>query len=356
MGSELLDLTDEERERADRLHDEALVIDGLIPGRIYYDDPDYRDHLVRGGIDAGNFTVAHKHSFEEAVRNIQAVYEAMPENPDKEIVTNVEGIRETKQRGRTGVILGFQDARPIERNLEYVRAFHQMGVRIIQLTYNSQNYVGSGCWEPGDGGLSHFGRDVIDELNDHGILIDLSHCNDRTTMEAIDHSEDPVAFTHVGVRDIGHAYGRGKTDEQIQAAAENDGVIGITFHPPFVKKDPETHEVLPAAIDDVLDHIDHVVERVGVDHVGFGSDMNDKAYDEGRWLTEMSDRHMRLRAANPHVFGATDPDDYDPVRGLDRSTEFGNLTRGLVARGYSDAEIRKIMGENFLGLFETVWH
>ena len=356
LDSDSLDTNQEAR--AKMLHEESIVLDGLLPGLVFLENPDYRDNLSRGGINAANFTVATKHGFEETVQRIQKVYELVYESSDKQIVTTADEIRSAFNRNETGVILGFQDTRPIERRLENVRTFEQLGVRIIQLTYNSLNYVGSGCWERDDSGLSHFGRDVIDKMNEHNILIDLSHCNDQTTMEAIEHSSDPVAFTHVAVRSIGHAYGRGKTDEQMKAVADDGGVIGITFHPPFVKKDPDTHEVLPATINDVLDHIDHVVGLVGVDHVGFGSDMNDKTYDdpyaEDSWITQMSERHMKIRAENEHVFGATDPGDYDPVRGLDRSTEFGNITRGLVARGYTDEEVQKIMGGNFLRLFEDV--
>jgi len=253
MSNKLLQLDPDEEAHAERIHDEAIVIDGLLLTTVYLEDPEYRDDLAEGGITAANFTVAHKHSFTEAVQLVQLVHSLLDENPDKRLVTLASDIRAVKEHEETGVIIGFQGAQPIERQIGYIDAFYQMGVRIFQLTYNSQNYLGTGCWERDDAGLTHFGRQAIDRMNEIGMLIDLSHCNDRTTMEAIEYSNDPVAFTHVGIRSIGHSHGRGKTDEQMQAIADAGGLIGLTFHPPFVKKDPDTHEVIPATIHDVLD-------------------------------------------------------------------------------------------------------
>ena len=354
MSTELLALDSEAKAHADALYRDAIVIDGLLPSTVYLRDPDYRNDLAESGITAGNFTVAHKHSFTEAVQLVQTVHRLMKENPRKRIVRSASDVREAKEGDETGVIIGFQGARPIGRQIDYLDAFYQMGVRILQLTYNSQNYLGTGCWEREDAGLTHFGRYAIDRMNELGMLIDLSHCNDRTTMEAIEYSDDPVAFTHVAVRSIGHSHGRGKTDEQMRAIADAGGLIGITFHPPFVKKDPDTHEVIPATIHDVLDHIDHVAELVGPEHVSFGSDMNNRSYDTETHLADFDERHMKLRAESAHVFSSSPPSDYVPVEGLHRTTKFENLAGGLLERGYSDDEISGILGGNFLRVFEQV--
>lgn len=354
MADQRFSLPPEEEARIRSLFEETVVIDGLLPSTVYVDDPAYTDALAESHITVGHLTVAHKHSFTEAVSLVQAVRSAVEDDPGKRLVLEGADIATAHERDQTGIIIGFQGARPIEASIEYLDAYYQMGVRILQLTYNSQNYLGSGCWERDDAGLTHFGRRVIDRMNDLGMLIDLSHCNDRTTREAIEYSTDPVAFTHVGVRDIGHAYGRGKTDEQLERIAAADGLIGVTFHPPFVKKDPETHQVIPATLDDVLDHIDHIVDLVGPAHVSFGSDMNNRSYDTDAHMADFDDYHMQLRDQSPHVFSSSSVDEYVPVDGLDRTHEFDNLAVGLADRGYSDDEIAGIVGGTFARVFENV--
>ena len=356
MVEQELDLTDTEEERAVALHADAVVIDGLAICRNYFETEGYVDHLHRGGVNAGNFTVAHSGTpdFESCVDELVRLRDGVETRDDAVVVESAADLRAAKAAGDIAVIVGFQASRPIGTDLRRLRAFDHLGTRIVQLTYNDQNYVGAGCCERNDGGLTCFGRDLIDELQARNILIDLSHCGDTTTEEAVEYADDPVAFTHVGVRELCPAYGRCKTDEQIRAVAEGGGVIGLTLFPPFVRRDPDTHKILPATIQDVLDAIDHVVNLVGSGHVGFGTDINDVYLDEGRTPAFSSLRTYRPR--NPEVFGHGPVDRYDPFpAGLDRHTKLPNLTRGLVARGYTDDEIRGILGENFLRLFETVW-
>jgi membrane dipeptidase len=357
MTESTVDLDESSEKRAKHLHEEAVIIDGLIPTTVYLEDPDYRNNLSEGGVTAANFTVSIKKEFQPTTDHIQDVWSKVQKDETKTVIRNSDDIRSAKEENKTGVVIGFQNGLPIQLNLDYVRAFHQMGVRVVQLTYNSQNNIGSGCWEENDPGLSHFGRDVVDEMNELGILVDLSHCGDTTTMEAIEYSDDPVAFTHIGVRSIGHSQGRGKTDEQMKAVAEDGGVIGITFFPSLIKMDPETYDVLNSTVDDVLDHIDHVVDLVGVDHVGFGTDLNDKNRDLGdsQATTGLDDRHLKLQQYHAEIFGNESPHEYEYPAGLDRHTKLLNLTRGLVSRGYTDEEVKKILGGNFLRLFEEVW-
>ena len=348
--------------RAEQLHDDAIVVDGLVPTIAYLSDPAYRDHLASGGVSAGNFTVASRVDFTSATTKVEAARTLIEARPDDfRLARSGDDVRAAKKAEATAVVLGFQDSMPIAPNdrtilggnLEFLRAFAETGVRVIQLTYNSLNYVGAGCCERVDPGLSHFGRAVIEEMNRLGILIDLSHCGDVTTMEAIEYSDDPVAITHANPRALSNV-GRNKTDEQIRALAANGGVIGISLFPPLVKSDPETHEVRAATIEDVLDHIDYIVDLVGVDHVGFGTDMNDKALDDG--VTPPYAAYRNFRPDHPEVYGRGPIERYEPYpRGLHRHTELPNLTRGLVARGYADDEIEKILGENFVRLFDVVW-
>ncbi len=357
-----LDLSDEEARDAERLHADATVIDGLVPTTAYIADPEYRTHLERGGVTAGNVTVASRSRFADATERVQRCRSLVAANEDAfTVVETADDIRDANDSGKIGVILGFQDTMPIEPSermqvdggFEFLRAFHDMGVRVVQLTYNSMNYVGAGCCERTDPGLSNFGRAVVAEMNRLGVCIDLSHCGDRTTMEAIERSEKPVVISHAGARALSNVT-RNKTDEQLRAIADNGGVVGVSVFPPTVKTDPETHEVQAATVHDVLDHIDHVVAVAGIDHVGFGSDMNDKALDDG--ITPPYAAYRNFRPEFSDVYGRGPIEEYEPFpRGLHRHTELPNLTGGLVARGYSEPAIRKILGENFLRVFEANW-
>lgn len=357
MSEDLLELTDEEEERAERLHEDSIFIDGLIPRLDYLSDPDYRDHLGDGGVTAASFTVAHwPHEFRDATESIVDVHRWVEEADDRfSIVRTVDDIRDAHENDKTGVILSFQDARPVQREEDYVKAFGLMGVRIIQLTYNTQNYLGAGACERDDGGLTIFGEKVIDELIDNNILIDLSHCADKTTMEAIEYADAPVAFTHVGVREMCNAYGRCKTDEQMKAIVENGGIVGMgACFPPLIKRDPDTHEILQGTVNDVLDQMEYMIDLVGIDNVTIGTDMSRKGHDIGKTHPTSSIRNMRPN--HPEVFGVGPTEHYDPPPvGLESHREMINITRGLVARGYTDDDIRKVLGENYLDLLEIVW-
>jgi len=355
MADDHFDLDERDDQRARRLHKESVVFDGLIATDRYLVDPEYADHLRAGGVNAANFTVASQNEdFSDGVESVMRYRELVAEREGWRIVMSAGDVREARRAGEHGLVLGFQDTRPVGPELWRLRAFDDLGVRIIQLTYNEQNYVGAGCCERGEGGLSRFGKEFITECNDRGVLVDLSHCDDETTLEAIEASTDPVACTHTCAAALVNAPGRNKTDEQLRAVGENGGVVGVTFFPPLVKRDTETDDVLPATVEDVLDHIDQVAEVAGTEHVAFGSDLNDHALDAGVTPPDSSLRHYR--PDHPEVFGRGPTDTYDPYpKGVHRHTELETLTRGLVARGYDDEAIRGILGENFLRVFEEIW-
>lgn len=352
--SEHVTLTDEEQKRATRLHSEATVVDGLIATDTYLTDQEYIPHLSRGGVNAANFTVAsYGDEFASATRNVAEYHNAI-QDFEARIVKSADDIRNAIESDELAVILGFQDTRPIADNLWKLDVFAELGVRVVQLTYNEQNYVGAGCCAENDAGLTAFGRELVDRMNELGLLVDLSHCGNTTTMDAIEHCSDPVACTHVGIRELCDAPGRNKTDQQLRALAENGGVAGISFFPPIVKREPNSHRVAQATVNDVLDHIDYAVELMGVDHVGIGTDLDDWSLDEGETPPTSSLRNYR--PTHPAVYGKGPTDVYDPYpEGVHRHTELETLTRGLVDRGYTDEEITKILGGNFLRLFEKVW-
>lgn len=354
--SDPVSLTDREERRAARLHEESIVIDGLSNVANYFEEPGFADHLERGGQTAGNYTVAgsHQPDLERCVERIERHHAIVETTDDLRLVTSAADVRAAKANDERGMILGTQDTRPIGTDLANLRALHRLGVRIVQLTYNFQNFVGSGCCEADDGGLSNFGRELVGELNELGMVIDCSHCGPRTTMEAIEVADDPVVFSHVGAYEVCNAEGRNKTDAEIRAVAETGGLTAIAFFPAFISRDPETYAVRPATVHDVVDHIEHVVDVAGIDHVGFGTDMNDVYLERG--YTPPNSVYRSERLEFPEVYGRGPTEEYDPFpAGVDRHTKLPNLTRALVERGFDDDEIAKILGGNWLRVFDEVW-
>ena len=203
----------------------------------------------------------------------------------------------------------------------------------------TQNLIGAGCLEPRDAGLSAFGRDVVRELNACGVAVDLSHCGPRTTLEAIEASSKPVLFTHANARALVDNP-RNKTDEALLALAAGGGVVGAVAFRSFLA--PLTRE---ATLDDLLDQIEYLVELLGPDHVGLGTD-----FTEGR--PEGFLERAFGRNAPPGV--TPDWPWVGPV-GFRAVDDFPNVTAGLLARGFDELTVRKILGENFLRVFEEVW-
>jgi len=353
---ELFGLTSEQQQRVDHLHEDLQIIDGLVAGTYYLDDPDYRDRFPQQGVVAGNLTVGGpSFDYEETISAVVENRRKLRNNQDNYYFVDTPGdIAAAAESGRTGIVFGFQGANWVGDTLDRLRAVSELGVRIIDLTYNRGNTLGDGCCERRNGGLTMLGRDAVELCNELGILLDTSHSNDSTTMDIITHSTDPVIQSHIGCRQLANSQGRAKTDEQLRAVAEAGGVNCITPFPPVISRDPETHEVTSSTIHDVLDHIDHAVDVGGVESVAFGGDMSERTLDKG---SIHSDSNLATwRKTHPEVYGDGPTDQMDPYPdGLSRYTELKNLTAGLVDHGYSDEEIRKIMGRNLRRVFEDVW-
>lgn len=350
-----LRLSKEKESLSKRVYENSIVFDGLIPG----DSLDYLDSAqkcINGGITVANVTVASEHNFNRAVNRIMHYKKIIENNPEKFfLVKNVSDIRKAKELKKLGVILGFQDCMPIEDNLDYLNVFYDMGIRIIQLTYNTQNYVGTGCCELSYGKITYFGCKVIKRMNELGIAIDLSHCNDPTTLGAIELSEKPVLMTHSSVYNICNAYGRNKKDDQIKELAKKKGVIGICIYSPLIKRDNKTFEVSQeVTLEDVIDHIEYVVNLVGINYVGFASDLTETWIEKKEIPPSSSIRIWR--PLRPDVFGKGSIDHYEPSpNSLESHLEFINLARGLIGRGYKEEEVKKVLGENFIRVLSEVW-
>lgn len=350
------DLSDAQRERAARLHESAEIIDGLVAGTYYLDDPEYRNHLPDAGIAAGNLTVGGpSFDYTGTVADVVDIRQRIRDNDDNyRLVESAEDVDAAADSGRTGIIMGFQGGNWVGDHLSRIATMAELGVRVVDPTYNRGNTLGDGCCERRNAGLTMLGREAVETCNELGVALDVSHCNDATTMDVVEHSADPVIASHVGCRALANSRGRALTDEQLRAIAENGGVNCITPFPPVIKRDPETHEVQQATVEDVLDHVDHAVEVGGVESVAFGGDMSDRTLDRGS-ISQGSNLNV-WRKTHPEVYGDGPTDRMDPYpEHLSRYTELPNLTAGLVDRGYSDDEVRRILGGNLRRVFETVW-
>src|SRR5258708_27593488 len=267
------------------LHSQSLVIDGLIISkwsRSVFED------MRKGGITAANCTVSIWEGFQSTSDNIATMKNSVRENSDLLIlVRSSDDIVKAKAEGKTGIILGFQNAAVFEDNLGYIEALADQGVRVVQLCYNTQNLIGTGCYER-DGGLSDYGREVVAEMNRVGILVDLSHVGPKTSEETILASKKPVTYSHCLPSGL-KAHPRNKSDEQLKFIADHGGFVGVTMFPPFLKRGTE------ATVDDYVEAIDYVVNLVGEDNVGVGTDFT-QGYDRQffDWITHDKGRHPRL--------------------------------------------------------------
>jgi membrane dipeptidase len=244
-----------------------------------------------------------------------------------------------KAKQKIAVIMGLQNADEF-REPKDVKAFYQLGLRCAQLTYNTQNLLGSGSTERVDGGISDYGEQIIKSMNEVGMLVDVSHSGDKTTLDAIELSPKPIAFTHSNCRALNN-HPRLKTDEAIRKLAAKGGVMGITGVRMFVK-DKE-----PTTVEDIVDHIDHVVKLVGIDHVGIGSDSDLMGYDH-----MPPDQYKQLKAGYKASYAFRDKIDTD---GFDHPRKVYDLTAALIRRGYSDSNIQAVLGGNFRRLLGTTW-
>nr|WP_255812905.1 membrane dipeptidase [Acidaminobacter sp. JC074] len=256
--------------------------------------------------------------------------------------TKAEHIEEAKKKGLKAGIVSCQETLGLGKDLKLLDALYNYGLRVVQLTYNNQNYVASGCGEPDGSGVSVYGQKFIERLNELGIVVDTGHCNKQTTLDACKYSKTPVIASHTGVENVYH-HMRCKSDEEIKAIAETGGVIGIFNMPWFIHEDPKN-----STLEHFLDHVDYVVNLVGEDHVGIGTD----------WpMTDILPTLKIFKEKIAHTMGFKKGDgpSTEVIEGLETYGSFINITRGLVSRGYSEEAIKKIIGGNWMRVFKEVW-
>jgi len=255
-------------------------------------------------------------------------------------IDSPQALDAVKGSKKIGVMLGIQNSQHF-RTANDVDFFYALGQRVSQLTYNSRNMIGNGSTERRDDGISDFGVAVVGRMNKIGMAVDVSHCGDRTTLDAFEVSARPVLITHSNCRALVPSHPRCKTDEAIQRMAARGGVMGITGVRMFVKADE------PTTIEHMLDHYDHVRKLVGVQHLGLGSDMDLDGYDD---LSPEEQKSMRGNYKDSYGFR-----DKIDIEGVDHPKRVFDLTEGLVRRGYSDSDIRGVLGDNFRRVLNEIW-
>lgn len=247
----------------------------------------------------------------------------LEENREKiALATNHKEVMEAVSEGKIAALISVEGGEPLEGKIETLRTIYRLGVRSLTLTHFPRNKLGDGSGDDSGSHLTDFGKDVVEEMNRLGMIIDISHLNETGFCDVVEISKDPLLATHSNCKALCNHH-RNLTDEQIKALAEKDGVLNLSFCAGFIKEgigfeDPE--EIKKVGVEDWLDHLDHAVDLVGTSHVGIGSDLDG---------------------------GCGFP-------GLDDITKFPNLTQVMLSRGYSDRDIEKILGGNNLRVFKKV--
>jgi membrane dipeptidase len=340
-----------------RRYAHATVIDSLGgPGsankpNAALDAADLAD-VRASGVTAVNMTVgsvgSYAHDYDGAIEQIAHWDNEIAAHPDVFMkFRNAHDFVEAKRSGRLAIIYGFQDTTPFGEDLARLDTFRDLGVRIVQLTYNRRNLVGDGCLEPGDAGLSLFGRELVEHMNARDVLVDLSHCGRRTTDEGIAVSKKPVAITHAGCAAVADLP-RNKNDATLRNLAERGGVIGI-YLMPYLRTSGQ-----PMAAD-VIAHIEHALDVCGEDHVGIGTDGTISAVQ----LTDEYKKAFADEIAERQKRGVSAPGEttavYTFVPDLNTPRRFETIAALLAKRGKPERVIEKVLGGNFLRLFAQTW-
>lgn len=343
-----------------------LVINAL--GGLYnpndngeHDDADIAAHVLdprtiadtrAASLAATNATIGHVFGdgdpFANTIDDIAWWQEAIRLRPDAlSLIRTAADIRAAHEAGKAGIIFGFQNTEMFSKDASRVRLFSDLGVRIVQLTYNLRTTTGDGALVPENAGLTEFGRELVAALNKQRLLVDLSHGGEKTTTETIAASAAPIAITHTGCAALA-PHPRNRGDAELRALADKGGVAGIYFMP-FLT--PGRQHMAA----DIVAHIEHAVNAMGEDHVGIGTDGGATAIDDMPAYLEAfrksNEERRRLGVAAPNEDDniiLTPPDLMGP-------TQFEKLAGLLSARGHKEARIEKILGGNFLRLFGEVW-
>jgi membrane dipeptidase len=260
------------------------------------------------------------------------------------LIRTLEDVYRAKPEGKIGMVATLEAATACENELDRVDVLYGFGVRVMGITYSESNALGSGLREPNDGGLTRFGRQVVERMNKLGMTIDVSHCGDKTATDTIEASKKPVMITHAGARalwDINRLF----PDSVLKACAEGGGLIGVEAAPHTTLTEAHPHH----SIDSVMEHFEYIVNLVGIDHVTFGPDT---LFGDHVGLHHAFADQLSISSAN----SGPEFEEVSHVKGMENPGEnFPNIIRWLVSHGYSRENIRKVVGRNTLRVLKDTW-
>ena len=297
-----------------------------------------------GGISAIHVTICYHEDFQEMVQNV-IDWNRRFEDYSALIFQGrtASDVLKARKEGRTAIFFGFQNCSPIEDNIGLVEVCHQLGVRFMQLTYNNQSLLGTGCYEENDPGITRMGKQVIKEMNRVGLVVDMSHSAERSTLEAIEISERPIAITHANPT-FWHSALRNKSDEVLKALGESGGMLGFSVYPHHLKDGSNcTLESFCTMIADTAD-------LMGINSIGIGTDLCQNQPDSVvEWMrngTWTNDRDYGEGSASFAGF----PDQPEWFRD---NRDFVNIASGFLSKGFSNKDVELVMGKNWLNFFEA---
>ena len=297
-----------------------------------------------GGVDAVHVTIAYHESFREMVLNLESFnrwFERFPELIFKG--SSAADVRLAQETGRTAIFFGFQNPSPIEDDIGLVEICHQLGVRFMQLTYNNQSLLATGCYEDDDTGLTRMGKQVVTDMNRVGMVVDMSHSADRSTLEAIDHSSRPIAITHANPH-WWHPALRNKSDEVLKALTGRGGMLGFSVYPHHLKGGPD------CTLKEFCQMVADAASRYGAAHLGIGTDLcQDQPDSIVEWM-----RVGRWSKVIDYGEGSASDAGFPPMPGwFNDNRDFGNISQGLLDVGFSTAEMEGIMGGNWFNFYDS---
>ena len=318
-----------------------IIIDGLQYNN--WSEDIFRQ-MNEGGVSAVHVTICYHEDFQEMVENVIAWNRLFEEYSDLIFQgRSSDDVLKGADEGRTAIIFGFQNCSPIEDNIGLVEICHQLGVRFMQLSYNNQSLLATGCYEEDDPGITRMGRQVISEMNRVGLVVDMSHSAARSTLEAIEISSRPIAITHANPLFWCDAL-RNKSDDVLKALAESGGILGFSMYPHHLKNKSA------CLLEEFCEMIARTAEMIGVERIGMGSDLCQNQPDRvvewmrnGTWST---DRDFGEGSANSAGF----PEQPEWFRD---NRDFINIFSCLRRKGFSENEVKRIAGLNWLEFFEN---
>lgn len=298
--------------------------------------------LRKGGVDAVHVTLTYHENFRETVTRLEAWnrwFEAYPELIFQGFTA--DDLARARATGRTAIFFGAQNPSCIEDDIGLVEILHRLGLRFMQLSYNNQSLLATGCYEAEDPGLTRMGREVVAEMNRVGMVVDMSHSADRSTLQAVEQSSRPIAITHANPA-LWHPARRNKPDAVLAALAETGGMLGFSLYPHHLKGGSacDLHEFCTM--------IARTAERFGSHFLGIGSDLcQDQPDSVVTWM-----RTGRWTKRIDYGEGSKDAPGFPAMPSWFRDNrDFGNISKGLAAVGFSASEIAALMGGNWARFF-----